>query len=69
MSQVLELAQLVDEYSVSEMQVRRGWVEARLYAQRATLGQLPEEIGFEQDLRRTAAQLRELFFGAQHGVA
>jgi len=31
--QILELAQLIDEYSVSEMQVRRGWSKPAFDAQ------------------------------------
>jgi hypothetical protein len=37
MAEILEVAQLVDQHGVAEMQIRRGRVEARLDPQRPTM--------------------------------
>jgi len=34
-AEVLELAHLVEQHGVAEVQVRRGWIESRLHAQRS----------------------------------
>ena len=54
MSQILELAHLVEQHRVSEMQVRRGRIEARLDAQGAAQGQPRRELVVFQDIDRAA---------------
>ncbi len=57
-AQVLQLAQLVQDHRMAQVQVRRGWIEAQLDAQRhaALLGarQLLREFAFDQQFVDTA---------------
>ena len=64
--QLLELAHLVDEHGVAEVQVRRGRVEARLDPQRLAAGQLLRQVGLGQELGGAAAQFLELLCRRQH---
>jgi hypothetical protein len=49
-SQILELAQFIDEYRMAQVQIRRGRVESGLYAQRPTGVQTRDEFALEEDL-------------------
>ncbi len=50
MPEILQLAHLVEQHGVSQVQVGRGGIEARLDAQRATQLELFDQFGFEQQL-------------------
>ncbi len=62
MAELLERAHLVDEHGVSEMQVRRGRIEAGLDLQGLPARELAREIGRHQQVLRAARQFRHLLF-------
>ena len=49
-AQVLELAQLVDQYRVAQVQIRRGGVESGLYPQGPASGEALGELLLDEDL-------------------
>jgi hypothetical protein len=57
MAQILELAQLVDEHRMPQVQIRRGGVEARLDPQGPARPELLCQVPLEQDLVGTASEL------------
>ena len=61
MPELLELAHLVEQHRVPEVQVRGGRIEARLHAQRRAALELPGEVRLGQHLVGAAAQLSDLF--------
>ena len=66
MSEFLELAHLVDKHRVSDVQIRRGRVEAGLDDQRAAFFQLLAKSAIRQDLLRAAAELAQLNVQIRH---
>ena len=66
MAEVLQLAQLVDQHRVTEVQVRRGRIEARLDAQRFTRLQSVDQFGLDQQFFAAAFDDFELFFQRWH---
>ncbi len=60
MAEVLEVAQLVDQHGMAEVQVRRGRVEAGLDAQGTTGLELFDELGFDQQFVGAALDQRQL---------
>ena len=60
MAELLELPHLVQQHGVAEMQVRRGGIEAGLDQQRLAAPQLPDQVGFGEDLLGAASELGEL---------
>ena len=68
-AEVLQLAQLVDQDGVAEVQVRARRVEACLDAQRLPALQLLGELALDQEFVGPAAEDRELVFDVEgHGV-
>ncbi len=65
-AQLLELTQLVDQHRVPQVQVGRGWVEARLDAQRLAALELLHQFRLDQYLFRTALDKRQLLFNRLH---
>ena len=61
MPELLELAHLVDQHRVPEMQIRCRGVEARLDAQRHAARQFALELGGQQHFVRAARQLDQLW--------
>ena len=59
--ELLELAHLVEQHRVPEVQVGGGRVEARLHVQRRAAPELPGEVGVGEHLARAPVQLRDLF--------
>ena len=59
--QVLQLAHLVEDHRVAEVQVRRRGVESRLHAQRPALGELAREVLLEDQLVRAPPDDLEVF--------
>src|SRR5690606_15078 len=66
MAEVLELAQLINEDGMPEVQVRRGRVEARLDPQWLATLELFDQLGFHQEFIRTALDQRQLLFDRLH---
>ena len=66
MAELLELAHLVDEHRVAQMQIRCGRIEPRLDAQRLATRQFLLEFGLDEQLRRPAAKFVQLIFDAVH---
>jgi len=56
--ELLELAHLVDEHRVSEMQVGRRRIEARLDTQRLATRELAGELRLDQQFLCTAGNFR-----------
>ena len=59
-AELLELAHLVEQHRVPEVQIRRGRVEARLDAQRHAAQQLLREVGAREHLVRATFELCDL---------
>ena len=66
MSQILELAQLVDEHGVAEMQIRRGRVETGLDAQASPGFQAFHELAFDQYFIRATLDQCQRFVVCGH---
>ena len=66
MPELLELAELLEEDDVSEVEVRGCGVKASLHPERSALLELLEEFLLLYDLRRSLLQEFQLFFGT-HG--
>src|SRR3970282_1664688 len=66
MPEVLQLAQLVDEHRVPEMEVRGGGIEPGLYPQRSSRREPSAQLGFDQQLVRAAPDDLELLFDGNH---
>jgi len=60
MAEFLKLAQLINEYGMAKMQIRRGRIEARLDSQGAALLQTLDEFGFDENLFRAAPDFCQL---------
>ena len=54
-AEVLEVAQLVDQYRVPEVQVGRGWIEAGLDPERLAGLELVDQLGLDEDLLAATA--------------
>jgi hypothetical protein len=61
MPQILQLAHFVEQHSVAQMQIWRGWVKARLYSKWTTQLKLFDQFGFEQQFVAAALDLIEYF--------
>lgn len=66
--EILELAQLVEQDGMPEMQIRRRRIEARLDPQRTAEGQLPAKRIFEEDFVGPALDQRKRTFELLHDV-
>src|SRR5690606_25086440 len=66
MTQLLELAQLVDQDGVTKMQVWGSRIEARLDAQRLAGLQALQQLLFQEDFLTAALDQRERLFGRRH---
>jgi hypothetical protein len=66
-AEVLEVAQLVDQHGMAEVQVRRGRVKAGLDAQGAAGFQLVDELGLDQQFVGAALDQRQLGVDIDHG--
>ncbi len=67
MSKFLELAELLEADSESEVDVWRGGIDAKFDVEGATEAEFCEEFLFGEDLRCAAAERFELGFGSLHG--
>jgi hypothetical protein len=67
-TELLELAHLVDENRVTDMQVGRGGIEAGLYDQRPALFQFRFEPVLGQYFICAAGEFRDLFLDAAHDL-
>ncbi len=65
-AQLLELAQLVDQNRMTQVQIRGGGIKARLDSQRAAAGDALAQFVFLNDLIRATAQQRQLFVHLDH---
>jgi hypothetical protein len=68
MSKILEMAQLVDQHGMPEMQIRRRGIESRLDPQRPSGLQPVKQFGFDQQFFRAPPDLPELFFHRAHAI-
>ena len=68
MAEQLELAELLQRHGVSEVDVRRGGIDAEFHAQRTPEPEFFEQFLFGQDLGGSGGEMGELLFG-RHGMA
>ncbi len=66
MPQILELAQLVDQDRVTQVQIGRRWIETGLDPQRLSALELFDQLGLDQQLFSTALDQRQLLFNRLH---
>ena len=66
MPQLLELAQLVDQHCVPEVQVRRGRIETGLDAQRLAALQLGHQFRLDKNFLCATLDQRQLLFDRLH---
>jgi hypothetical protein len=66
MTELLELAHLVEKHGVSEMQIRRRRIKTRLDAQRPPAPQLRKKLSLDKYVHRTALDLGELGIEITH---
>lgn len=69
MPQLLELAQLVDQHGVPEVQIGGGWIETGLDAQGLPALELGDKLRLDQDLFRSTLDQRQLLFDRLHEAA
>src|SRR5690606_9278978 len=66
MPQLLELTQLINKHGMSQVQIRRGRIEAGLDAQRLAALKLGDQLAFDQDLFRATPDQRQLLVNRLH---
>ena len=62
MPQILKLAQLVDEYGVAKMQIRRGGVKTGFDPECTTCFEFVDELAFQQQLFTPPLDKPKTFF-------